>query len=101
MSKMTTTGADPSGVFDDFGNMLVPWGDHVLTEGSAWFTVNGVSVWIRDTGSGARVELYRAGKEMDSMLDSAQACNAEWDGKDDAAWAQADADYDRIQEEGS
>ena len=101
MSKLTTTGADPAGAFDDYGNMLIPSGDHVLTEGTAWITVNGVSVWIVETTNGVRVELYHAGKEMDCALDSAQAYNAEWDGKDEAAWAKADADYDRMQEEGS
>jgi len=79
-------------------DIIIPSGDHVLTEGTAWITVNGVSVWIVETTNGVRVELYHVGKEMESALDSAQACNAEWDGKDDAAWAQADADYDKEQE---
>lgn len=57
--------------------MLIPSGDHVLTEGTAWITVNSVSIWIVETDDGVRVELYHAGKEMESALDAAQAYNPE------------------------
>ena len=54
--------------------------DNVLTDAdytmsqdaqSLWITVNGISVYIRRTVDGARVELYVAGEETDGPLDFA------------------------------
>ena len=38
---------------------------------SLWVTVDKISVYIRRTDDGARVELYVAGEEMDEPLDVA------------------------------
>jgi len=45
-------------------------GDYVLTDGAAWFTVEGMSIRIYSTHKEVRVNVYREGQEMEQSIAS-------------------------------
>jgi hypothetical protein len=47
--------------------------DYTLTEGAAWFTVEGFAVRIHTTAEGLIVDIYQDGKEYNAPIASAYA----------------------------
>lgn len=56
--------------------------DYTLTEGGAWFTVEGFAVRIHTTAEGLIVDIYQDGKEYNAPISSAYAHNSELEAED-------------------
>jgi len=42
--------------------------DYELQEPGCWIKVGDLSIWIRDFGTGAQIEVYNDGKEMEPPI---------------------------------
>jgi hypothetical protein len=57
-------------------------GDHTLTEGAAWFKVDGFAIRIHRTDEGVVTDIFKDGAELESPIASAYAFSSELEEED-------------------
>ena len=60
-------------------------GDYTLTDGAAWFSVNGFAIRIHTTDEGVAVDMYKDGKENENAFAGCYGFFSELENDDDDA----------------